>query len=171
MAHVSILSCIQTRFSRPRTRTRTRHYNTIQPNTTTGWLFASGSSWRQDPRYTGARKGRPWVAHNLFHERRPPDRRQALRQTCFQQTCVKTNVRHNSQVLTATWNLTCWRSSATNTWQANEHVVDSVPESKTSPGPSRRSRRETKPQPGDDQPGDRTHQAERDRAHQDPQNC
>ena len=43
---VSILSCIQTRFSRlrPRTRTRPSHYTT-QPNTTTGWLFASGSSW------------------------------------------------------------------------------------------------------------------------------
>ena len=43
---VSILSCIQTRFSRlrPRTRTRPTHYM-IQPNTTTGWLFASGSSW------------------------------------------------------------------------------------------------------------------------------
>ena len=43
---VTFLSCIQTRFSRlrPRTRTRPTHY-TIQPNTTTGWLFASGSSW------------------------------------------------------------------------------------------------------------------------------
>ena len=37
---VSILSCTQTRLSqlrpRPRTRTRPSHYNTIQPNTTTG---------------------------------------------------------------------------------------------------------------------------------------
>ena len=55
------------------------------------------------PRYTGARQGRPWVAHNLFH-----DRRQALRQTCLQQTGVKTNVRYNNQVLTATWNLTVY---------------------------------------------------------------
>ena len=58
------------------------------------------------PPYTGARKGRPWVAHNLYHDRRPIDRRQALRQTCFQQAGVKTNVRYNNQVLTATWNLT-----------------------------------------------------------------
>ena len=46
---VSILSHTQTRFSRlrPRTRPRTRpsHDNTIQPKTTAGWLFASGSSW------------------------------------------------------------------------------------------------------------------------------
>ena len=43
--------------------------------------------------------------HNLLHDRQPPDRRQALTQTCFQQIGVKTNVRYNNQVLTATWNL------------------------------------------------------------------
>ena len=56
--NVSILSCIQTRFSRlrprPRTRTRPSHYNTVQPNTTPGWLFASGSSWTLG--HTGASK-------------------------------------------------------------------------------------------------------------------
>ena len=71
---VSILSRIQTRFSRlrprPRTRTRPSHHNTIQPNTTTGWLFASGSSWtlghnggsRQDTHGTlvPGREGRGW---------------------------------------------------------------------------------------------------------------
>ena len=70
----------QTHFSRlrPRPRTRPSHHNTIQPKTTTGWLFASGSSWTLrahrwvqagHPRYTGARKGRPWKAH----DRRPSD--------------------------------------------------------------------------------------------------
>ena len=50
---VSIPSYTQTRFSRfrPRTRTRPSRYNTIQPKTTTGWPFASGSSWTL--RHTG----------------------------------------------------------------------------------------------------------------------
>ena len=78
-------------------------------------LDSGARRWVQagHPRYTGFRKGRPWVAHNLFHDRRPPDRRQALRQTCFQQTGVKTNVRYNNQVLTATWNLTVPTTRAT----------------------------------------------------------
>ena len=65
-------------------------------------LDSGAHRWVQagHPRYTGARKGRAWVAHNLFYDRRPPDRRQALRQTCFQQTGVKINVRYNYQVLT-----------------------------------------------------------------------
>ena len=51
-------------------------------------------------------EGKAVGGHNLCHDRRPPDRRQALRQTCFQQTGAKTNMRYNNQVLTATWNLT-----------------------------------------------------------------
>ena len=97
---VSILSHTQTRRLRPRPRTRTRpsHHNTIQPNTTTGWLFASGSSWtlrhtggsRQDTHGTPVpeREGRGWPT--TCSTRRPPTndnrRRQALRQTCFQET-------------------------------------------------------------------------------------
>ena len=67
-SHVSILSHTQTRFSRLRLRTRTRpsHCNTIQPKKTTGWLFASGSSWtlrhtggsRQDTHGTRCPKGK-----------------------------------------------------------------------------------------------------------------
>ena len=70
-------------------------------------------------------------------------------------TSLESNVRNNNQVLTVTWNLTWWRSSATITWQ-------------TSPGSSRRSRRGNETHhPGEDQLEDRTHQAEQDQAHQD----
>ena len=37
------------------------------------------------PRYTGAREERPWVAHILLHDRRPPDRRQGISERILEQ--------------------------------------------------------------------------------------
>ena len=87
-----VLNCIRTRFCRlrprPRTRTRPSRHSTTRP--TTGWLFASGSSWtlghtcgsRQDTHGTPvpAREGRGWptTCSTPLHDRRPPDRRQSL---------------------------------------------------------------------------------------------
>ena len=92
---VSILSCTQTRVSRTRTRTRPSHNLKTPTNTTTGWLFASGSSWtlghtggsRQDTHSTSVpeREGRGWLTRDDF------------RQTT--QTSVKTNVLSARQVL------------------------------------------------------------------------
>ena len=117
---VRILSHTQTRFSRlrprPQPRTRPLHYNTIQPKTTTGGSLPRGHPelWGTPvvqaghPRYTGARKGRPWVAHILLHDRRPPDRRQVLRQTCFQQNKYRQTCCQRREVLTDTCILSMW---------------------------------------------------------------
>ena len=93
--------------------------------------------------------------------------------TARQTTSFETNVRYNNQVLTTTWNLTWKRSSATITWQARSERIRCrlgariKEESRTIKKIAQRCEAS---HPGEDQPGDRTHQAERDRAHQDPQN-
>ena len=114
---VSILSHTRTHLSRlrPLTRTRTRpsHYNTIQPNTTTGLalcrrviLDSEAHRWVQagHPRYTGARKGRLWVAYNLFHAT-TASQQYASNKRALRKQVKTTHVRHNNQVLTDTWNL------------------------------------------------------------------
>ena len=91
--HVSILSCTQTRFSRPRPRPRPSHHLKTPTNTTTGWLFASRSSWtlrhtggsRQDTHGTPVpeKEVRGWPTRDDFRQttRR---HRPASRQTCCQ---------------------------------------------------------------------------------------
>ena len=167
---VSILSHTRTRLSRlrPRTRTRPSHYNTIQPNTTRGWLFASGSSWtlrhtggsRQDTHGTPVpeREGRGWPT--TCSTRRPPKndnrRRQAMRQTCFQKTSAV--IRETQQQPGADRRLesgmaaehsslklpfletTDPRRSRRASWTKTPSTM-----SKRSPRSSSRSRRETKP--------------------------
>ena len=66
-------------------------------------LFSSGSSRIEaHPTCTGARKGRPWVAHNLFHEK-TSDKRQpttSLETNVFDRKQMQSNMTHNDQVLT-----------------------------------------------------------------------
>ena len=104
---VRILSHTHTHISRlrprPRPRTRPSHYNTIQPKTTTGWLFASGSSWtlrhtggsRQDTHGTPVpeREGRGWpttgdLRRTTVRQRHASDKR-AFRKTSNRQTCCQ----------------------------------------------------------------------------------
>ena len=86
--------------------------------------------------------------------------------TARQSTSLETNVRYNNQVLTAAWDLTRWRSSATITFQPRSERkrrrlgARIKEESRTIKKIAQRN--ETSP--GEDQQGDRTHQAERDRA-------
>ena len=103
---VSILNHTQTRFwrlrPRPRTRTRPSHNNTIQPKTTSGWLFASGSSWtlrhtggcRQDTHGTPVpeREGRGWpttddLRRTTVRQRHASDKR-AFRKTSTDRRAV-----------------------------------------------------------------------------------
>ena len=105
--NVSILKCTQTRFSRPRLRTRPSLFSKTPTSTTTGWLFASGSSWtlrhtggsRQDTHGTlvPAREGRGWPTRDDF-----------LQTTRTTQTSVKTNVLSAGQVLVVLDR--CWRT-------------------------------------------------------------
>ena len=115
---------------------RTEHtMSRLQPTHNKGWPFAAESPWtlwhtggsRQGhPRYTGARKGRPWVARNSFHDtttdKRQHDKDKVLRQTCFQET---SSVRPLESYMVAD------RMADESRWRR--------------PRSSRRSRRETRP--------------------------
>ena len=70
-----------------------------------GWRFATESPWTQwhtggsrqgHPRYTSARQGRPWVAHNEFHETTPdelpPDKDKPSVKRVFTNRCSQTLV-------------------------------------------------------------------------------
>ena len=120
---VSILSCIQTRLSglrpRPRTRTRPSHYNTIQSNTTTGWLFASGSSWtlghtggsRQDTHGTPVpeREGRGWpttctTTDDRQTDDKPSDKRAFSKQASRETYGTTTKCWQSPGILQFHWN-------------------------------------------------------------------
>ena len=118
--------------------------------TTAPWVPAKNTHGTRGPR-----EGRGWPDNRPRHET-TARQRQAL-----SQTCETTN-----QVLTDAVD------SCTVAEQRDDHMTDesntSSTRSKRSPGSSGRSRRRNETHhPREDQPGDRTHQAERDQAHQD----
>ena len=162
----SLLSCTRTRFTTTTTNTTvTLHQDSNQHDDGLTLchrviLDSVAHQWVQagHPRYTGARKGRSWVAHNNHHET-ATDKRQHGKDKPQDKRAFR------RQVLTDTCTLTWWRSRFVET--ADSRTCRLRIEVETSRFVGEIAQRNGTDHPGEDQPGDRTHPAERDQAHQD----
>ena len=92
-------------------------------------ILDSGAHWcvqAGHPRCTGARKGKPWVAHNRRPRTTDVRQRQALRQTCFQETSADRRAVNEERCWQTLVNLRGSGACATITRRSRSETIDMI---------------------------------------------